>query len=122
MKHNAMIRIVLWSLLALVLLGILITGLFGYVGRNNYRTSTEATVVQVDLGQTAAGNATQEAILETAPATIPQTTPATAPILPCRWDCDRPQPSAEFGNRLARRFCDHCAKRRKPNHHFGNPR
>lgn len=82
MKHNAMIRIVLWSLLALVLLGILITGLFGYVGRNNYRTSTEATVVQVDLGQTAAGNATQEAILETAPATIPQTTPATAPSSP----------------------------------------
>ena len=59
MKRNAMIRIVLWSLLALVLLGILITGLFGYVGRNHYRTSTEATVVQVDLGQ---GNATQKTI------------------------------------------------------------
>ncbi len=82
MKHNAMIRIVLWSLLALVLLGILITGLFGYVGRNNYRTSTEATVVQVDLGQAAAGNATQEAIPETVSATIPQTTPAAAPSPP----------------------------------------
>ncbi len=82
MKHNAMIRIVLWSLLALVLLGILITSLFGYVGRNRFRISTEATVVQVDLGQAAAGNATQEAIPETVPATIPQTTPAAAPSSP----------------------------------------
>lgn len=70
MKHNAMIRIVLWSLLALVLLGILITGLFAYVGRNHYRTSTEATVVQVDLVQTATGNATQEAIPETVPIVV----------------------------------------------------
>ena len=37
MKRNAMLRIVLWSLLALILLGILLTGLFGYVGRNSYR-------------------------------------------------------------------------------------
>ena len=29
MKRNAMLRIVLWSLLALILLGILLTGLFG---------------------------------------------------------------------------------------------
>lgn len=70
MKRNPMLRIVLWSLLALVLLGILITGLFGYVGRNHYRTSTEATVAQVDLGQTATGNATQEAIPETVPIVV----------------------------------------------------
>ena len=44
MKRNAMLRIILWSLLALILLGILVTGLFGYVGRNSYCFDTYEVV------------------------------------------------------------------------------
>lgn len=76
MKRNPILRIVLWSLLALILLGILITGLFGYVGRNSYRFDNHEIVVTSPL-------ASEEALIDR---TIPkdtaasQTEPTPAPV------------------------------------------
>lgn len=75
MKRNAMLRIVLWSLLALILLGILLTGLFGYVGRNSYRFDTHEIVETFSL-------VSEEVLIDT---TMPKATAApveTAPDAP----------------------------------------
>ena len=72
MKRNAMLRIVLWSLLALILLGILLTGLFGYVGRNSYRFDTHEIVETFSL-------VSEEVLIDT---TIPKATAAPAETAP----------------------------------------